>query len=652
MPQIRVAVAHQQPEEEERQEQPLHHQEVGTPFAPFGAQGLALPPGQDQPEEGNQPKRRPEGRPRERNPQRTGEPGEPGHHQQPGDARQRVAAVFQAGQRKAHKGIRQPAQHADRQIPEHDRQGRVAVLEPRVIEQVAPGAAAALFGEAVGGQHQVAGVRIGLFRGDVHHVVEVHRPQNVPHPLGIVCRRFFEHEDLGVVVHREGFFGRLVVDGERPDLRVGGEDPHQVEAQIPLERADLCHVVAPFDALLRRAAEQLAVVLAGKRVTLRHAGDAAPLAAGGNQHVIRLVEGGDEAFVFFGVVVPVHLEIEPAPVDAAVGVVAVDAQGQPVIPGGFIGCRRALKRQRARSIIQAELQGVARPLGDGHGAVEGQGVSPPAGVIPGGEIGAHHPRRQRVALQIFAIEGDPQRLLAGRVGREKLAKAGFHRHQRAVHQRGVEQRDRQFLAPQAFLRQRDGFHLRFAAPALFGDEGQQDRPANLDFGIPGADLQHEGVSLPPEKVRRTPKGDLHRLRVVGCPRGWSRLPDREGIARLGSIQHRGEQRGSLLLRALIDDVRQLNFGQRAGGVGVEGQRERLVGLHRGSLREGERLAVIPRIPGDDQRHRAGHLLEEPARSRDAGVLPRVDAGEGIRPGRGGEQDEGTDGDGEGLEIED
>ncbi len=140
-----------------------------------------------------------------------------------------------------------------------------------------------------------------------------------------------------MVVKGKGFFGRLVVDDQGTDGRIGFESGNQVKAQAAVEHARLSHPVAPDDVLIRRAADQLAVVLGGQRISFGQAGDLGILVVGGDEDVISLVEHTLEAGQFIGVIIPIDLQVQVAAIDAAKWVIGGGAERQGVIVIRFIG---------------------------------------------------------------------------------------------------------------------------------------------------------------------------------------------------------------------------------------------------------------------------------------------------------------------------
>ena len=78
-------------------------------------------------------------------------------------------------------------------------------------------------------EHQGFGMRAELQWGQPDHLGKIHHTQNILDFLGIVIRSFLEDQDFGVVIDRESFFGILVVQAERPDGGVGGENLDQLE---------------------------------------------------------------------------------------------------------------------------------------------------------------------------------------------------------------------------------------------------------------------------------------------------------------------------------------------------------------------------------------------------------------------------------------
>ena len=149
-----------------------------------------------------------------------------------------------------------------------------------------------------------------------------------------------EDQYFRMIVKGKGFFGGLVVDHQGTDGRIGFESGNQVKAQVTVEHARFCHTVAPDDILIRRAADQLAVVLGGQRIAFGQAGDLGILVVGGDEDVIGLVQHALEAGQFIGVIIPVDLQVQVTAIDAAKGIIGCGAKRQGIIVISFIGDRQ------------------------------------------------------------------------------------------------------------------------------------------------------------------------------------------------------------------------------------------------------------------------------------------------------------------------
>ena len=265
-------------------------------------------------------------------------------------------------------------------------------------EEVTPSAACLLLRQAVRGKQQVGRVRRGLAGQHMHHIAQIHRAQHGPHLGRVVVCPLAEHEHLGVVVHGEGLLGELVVHREArvaqgqgregsalnspPWAASGGpgggaraktrrvlEHGHQVVAQVAREGAHLSDVVAGLNAHPRGATQQVPVVRAHQGEAFGEARQAAPLAAGGDEQHIGLVQDVVETLTLVLVVVPVHLEVQ-ALVDAAEAVVTVHPQGQAVVPGGLVGDEGALHLHRAP--VHPHGQAVGLPFLKVHRLIQGE----------------------------------------------------------------------------------------------------------------------------------------------------------------------------------------------------------------------------------------------------------------------------------------
>ena len=359
MPQVGVAKTDRQEEQEEAQRQQLHHQEILPALAPFLAQLAALAVGQEGAQQGQQGDHRADRQPLEGDAEGAGQPGEVSQQQHPGGARQRVAVVGQARQRQAQQRVSQHAQQADAQVPDHHPHHLVPVVQRLGVEVIGPGASGLLLGQPFGRQGQRAGVGFGLLGRDAHNVVNIGRFQDLAGVLGIVIRGFAEDQHLGMVIDGEGFLGELGIDVQRPNLGVRLEDRHQLEAQVALEHARLRHPVAPFDAAGLRAAQQVAVVQLGHREALGQARQRAPLAVGADGDVIGLVVDAQETLQLLAIVIPIHVEVQLARVDAAEAVIPAHPHRQAVIPIPLVGQPGALKLDGAVPFLQHQRELVA-----------------------------------------------------------------------------------------------------------------------------------------------------------------------------------------------------------------------------------------------------------------------------------------------------
>ncbi len=391
MPQVGVAEAHQQVEEEEAEKDQLDGQEEATVGPPLFEQLSALHPADAQACRRQPGEYQPDRQPRIRQPDGTRQPREVGQQRQPEDATQRVRVYAQPRQGQPRQRIGHHTEGKDEEVPEEQSQHGITILEGIVTEQLRPGAAGLLLLPAIGRKQQVfVLIRVGLARREMHRAGQVHRPEDGLHLGGIVVRTLLEDQHLGVIVEGEGLLRRLVVDGDRAQRGIGGEDRHQVIAQAAPVHAWLGHAVTADDVLARGAADQLAVVLRRQRITLGQAGDLSVLVVGGDEDVIALVERIDQAHKFVGVVVPIDLQVQVAAIQAAEGII-LHAEGQGEIVVGFVDDGRPRQHDGATAGRHRDVVRLAgregQRLGQGQRDGAAARIRPQAELILGGSRG-------------------------------------------------------------------------------------------------------------------------------------------------------------------------------------------------------------------------------------------------------------------------
>src|SRR3972149_8152226 len=150
-----------------------------------------------------------------------------------------------------------------------------------------------------------------------------------------------------MVINRKRFFSKLVVDFDRADARIGLEHLDQFKAQPSAVIPNLSRAVTTAPLFFHRTAKQLAVKDRRQWVALGHAGGGAILTVRSNRKIISAVQDGFEARQLVDTVIPVHLEIEVAVINSGIRVVAVQPDGEAVVPRSFDGWRWTVNGQLA-----------------------------------------------------------------------------------------------------------------------------------------------------------------------------------------------------------------------------------------------------------------------------------------------------------------
>ena len=118
---------------------------------------------------------------------------------------------------------------------------------------------------------------------------EIHAAEACIYFGAIEILALLEDQHLGMIVKSEGFLGILIVDNEGTQRGICFEDCYKIESEPALKLARFCHIITPDDILPFRAANQLAIIQRGQRITLGQARDLPILVVGGDEDVIRLV---------------------------------------------------------------------------------------------------------------------------------------------------------------------------------------------------------------------------------------------------------------------------------------------------------------------------------------------------------------------------
>ena len=356
MPQVGVAEADEQIEQEQRQEYSLDDEERAPVRLPLPRQRLSLDPGLPRANQQDRPANDSDIRAAIGDSQRPHQPREVGQDDEAERARERVALVRESGQGAPRQRISEQSEHEDERVPDDRAERGNLVLQPVIIEQLRPRPARLLTRETVGRKHETLRrlVTVHFVREKADSLRQVHCAQRSGDFSRFIFGRLLEDQHLRMVVEGEGLLRRAVIDGQRPKRGIGGEGLHQFESQPPLEHARLGDAVTPKNISVGRTTDQLAVVDRRQRVTLGDAWDLRVLVIGGDENVIRLVEDILKVRQFIGVVVPVDLQVEVA-VHPAEGVVAVKAEGQGPVVVRFVGDGRARQGHRARGLDAQEI---------------------------------------------------------------------------------------------------------------------------------------------------------------------------------------------------------------------------------------------------------------------------------------------------------
>ncbi len=129
-------------------------------------------------------------------------------------------------------------------------------MEEIPVEQGRPGAAGLLALGLVSREQE----RLGLgghapnhlpIGEHMDHVRSIDRAQPRDDLLLGVIRSLLEDQHLRMVINREGLFGKLVVDLQAAQVRVGLENRFQIKPKLSLEHARFRDAVAPQDVFSR-----------------------------------------------------------------------------------------------------------------------------------------------------------------------------------------------------------------------------------------------------------------------------------------------------------------------------------------------------------------------------------------------------------------
>ena len=112
--------------------------------------------------------------------------------------------------------------------------------------------------------------------------------------------------------------------------------------------------------------------MGGQRIAFRQARDLGILVIGGDKDVIGLVEDVDIPVELDLVIRPVHLQDQVAAIEAAKGIVIIDAEGERIIVIGLVGHGRSGNGEHAR--VDRQRYVVLLPAFHLQGRIERQGV--------------------------------------------------------------------------------------------------------------------------------------------------------------------------------------------------------------------------------------------------------------------------------------
>ena len=154
MPQVRIAEADEEINEEEGEEYAFDQQEVFLFRLPFFAQFIALIIRERRAEKDDHTEYDCDRCTRVWDAHRASHPREPAEEDESQGAAERVALVYETGHSNANQRIDRETEDEDENIPDEQTKPRIFVLHPIVAKQLRPCAARALAGEFAGWQQQ------------------------------------------------------------------------------------------------------------------------------------------------------------------------------------------------------------------------------------------------------------------------------------------------------------------------------------------------------------------------------------------------------------------------------------------------------------------------------------------------------------------
>jgi len=103
-----------------------------------------------------------------------------------------------------------------------------------------------------------------------------------------------------MVVNTEGFFGKLGIEFQTPQIGIRCANIDQFKTKVTLEHTGFCSGIAPDDVFIFRATQQMSIVIGRQGVSLWHTRDGAPLAIGTHENIICVIQDCDKAFELVG----------------------------------------------------------------------------------------------------------------------------------------------------------------------------------------------------------------------------------------------------------------------------------------------------------------------------------------------------------------
>src|SRR5690606_7255316 len=108
-----------------------------------------------------------------------------------------------------------------------------------------------------------------LARGQAHDPGEIYGTESRVHQGNIEVITLLKDQHLGMIIEGERFFGGLVIDDDGAKPGVGFTHRDEIKPEPAFELPGLRHAVTPDDLLLRRAADQFAIVQRREWIALR-----------------------------------------------------------------------------------------------------------------------------------------------------------------------------------------------------------------------------------------------------------------------------------------------------------------------------------------------------------------------------------------------